>query len=202
MQGVAKFVEESFHLRMAEQRWLVLARRRKIAQQEHGWPLIFSLRQKLALDDGEFSEVVVFSLARKHIEIKHAQRLAAGRISHHVKLEIVDPLVGRTDFFEFEPEDVLVDVEHPIEHFLEREICAQRLLIHGELLFVELVLVITPVPYADLRVRVTRISGFHVLHLGNFRCELRLDAADEVINVRFGAGARFGHSNFSLKIVP
>ena len=29
-----------------------------------------------------------------------------------------------------------------------------------------------------------------------------LDAADEVINVRFGAGARFGHSNFSLKIIP
>ena len=92
--------------------------------------------------------MIEFSFAREHIEIKHAERLAGGGVGHEIKLEIVDPFVRRGDLLEFQPEDVLINVEHPVEHFLEREKDAQRFLIDGEFLLVQLVIVIAPVPYA------------------------------------------------------
>ena len=104
------------------------------------------------------------------------ERLARARVAHHVKLEIVDPFVGRGDFLELQAEDALVNGEHAIEHFLEREEVAQRFRVDGVFLFLELVLVVAPIPDLDFRVGIIRLRGFHFLHLGNFRRELRLDA--------------------------
>ena len=51
---------------------------RKIAEQCNSGPLIFSVRQKLAADDVELSEVIEFSFAREDVEIRYPERLARG----------------------------------------------------------------------------------------------------------------------------
>src|SRR5436190_24382716 len=90
--------------------------------QESGYrPLILGVRQKLAADYRKFGEVIEFSFARKHVEIKHAKRLAGRGVRYHVKLQVVDPFVRRGDFLELQTENALVNVEHAFQHFLERE---------------------------------------------------------------------------------
>ena len=104
--------------------------------------------------------MIEFSFAREHIEVKHPERFATGGIRHQIKLEIIDPFVGGGDLFKFQTKDVLVNAEHPIEHFLEREIRPQSFLIDIVLLFVPLVAVVTPVPHHDLGVGIVRLRGF------------------------------------------
>src|SRR4026209_3003249 len=125
MQSVTKFVEQSFNLLVGHQRRLVRGRRRKVTNQSDSWSLVFSIRQLFAADDFELGEVIEFSFARKHIEIKHSKRFARGRIGHHIKLEIVDPFVRHGDLLELQTEDPLINIEHAIEYPLEREKCAQ-----------------------------------------------------------------------------
>src|ERR1044071_1412948 len=125
MQSVTKFVEQSFNLLVGHQRGLVRCRRRKITKQSDSRSLVFSIRQQFAADYFELGEVIEFSFARKHIEIKHPKRFARGSIGHHIKLEIVDPFVRRGNLFELQTEDALINIEHPIEYPLEREKCAQ-----------------------------------------------------------------------------
>src|SRR5207249_9678037 len=61
------------------------------------------------------------------------------------------PFIGDGDLFELQIKNPLVDGKHSIEHFLEREEIPQRLGIDGEFLFLELVLVIAPIPNVDPR---------------------------------------------------
>ena len=163
MKRVTEFVEQSFDFLVCHQRRLVRCRRGKIAKQGDSWPLVFSVRQQFATDDFELGEVIEFSFARKHIEIKHPERLAGGGIGHHVELEIVDPFVRRSDFLKLKTKDALINIEHAVEHLLEREICAQRFLIDGVFLFVPLVSVIAPIPHLDLSVRIVRFGGLQLL---------------------------------------
>ena len=163
MQSVTEFVEQSLDLLVRHQRGLVSRRRRKVAKQGDSWPLVFSIRQQFAADDFELCEVIEFSFARKHIEIKHPERFARGGIGHHVKLEIFDPFVRCGDLLEFQTKDALINIEHAVEHFLEREKYAQRFLINGVLLFVPLVGIIAPVPHLDFGVGVIRFSGLQLL---------------------------------------
>ena len=107
--------------------------------------------------------MIEFSFAWKHIEVKHPERLAGGGIGHHIKLEIVDPFVRRCDLLKLQTENVLINVEHSVEHVLEREICPQRFLIDSIFLFVALVGVIAPVPHLDFGVRIVRIGGLQLL---------------------------------------
>ena len=97
--------------------------------------MIFSVGQQFAAENLELSEVVEFSFARKHIEIKHAEWLTSGGIGHEIKLEVADPFVRRGDLFKLQTENALVDVEHAIEHLLEWEISAQGFRIDGVFLF-------------------------------------------------------------------
>ena len=66
--------------------------------------------------------MIVLSLPRKHVEIEHPERLARSRVGNGVELEIVDPFLRNGDFLKLQAKDALVDVEHPFERFLEREI--------------------------------------------------------------------------------
>src|SRR5437762_4680488 len=116
MKRVTEFVEQSFDFLVCHQRRLVRCRRRKIAKQGDSWPLVFSVRQQFASDDFELGEVIEFSFARKHIEIKHPERLAGGGIGHHVELEIVDPFVRRSDLLKRQTKDALIYIEHAVEH--------------------------------------------------------------------------------------
>ncbi len=146
--------------------------------------------------------MIEFSFAREHIEIKHAERFARGRIGDQIKLEIVNPLVGCGDLFEFQTENVLVNVEHPVEHFLEREIGAERFLIDSVFLFVSLVAVVPPVPHHDFGVGIVGVGSLHFLHFRDFAIELWLDASDQIVDVLFRICAGLGHFDFRLVIVP
>src|SRR5436190_19268656 len=119
-------MKKCFNVAVRHQGGLVRARRWEIAEQGDGWSLIFSVRQQFAAQNLELCEVVEFSFARKHIEIKHSEGLTGGGIGHQIKLEVVDPFVRRGDLFKFQTKNALVDVEHAVEHLLEREISAQR----------------------------------------------------------------------------
>ena len=44
--------------------------------------------------------------------------------------------------------------------------------------------------------------GFHLLHLGKLRIELRLNTRDQIVDVFFRPGARFRHLDLGLEIVP
>ena len=202
MKCVAKFVKQRFDVGMRHERRFVRARRRKVAEQRGNGALIFSVRQKFAADDWEFGEVVELSFARKHVEIKHAKRFAGGGVGHHVELEIVDPFVGRVNFLKLQTEDALINVEHSFEYFLEREKVAKRFGIDIVFLFLDLVAVVAPIPEADLRVRIVRVFGFHLLHLGDFGDEFRLNAFCQIIDVLFRARAGLGHFDLGLVIVP
>ena len=176
VQDVAEFVEQRFHVGMGHERRLVCARRRKIAKQRRNRTLILAVRQLFATDDRKLGEVIKFSFAREHIEIKHAERFAGGGVGYHVKLEIVDPLVRRFDFLKLQTKNALVDIEHSFEHFLEREKGAERFGVDVVLLFLELVGVVAPIPDADLRLGIVRILRFHFLERGDFGGELWLNA--------------------------
>jgi hypothetical protein len=165
-------------------------------------PVIFPVRQNFAADDFEFGEMIEFSFARKHVEVKHAQRFAGGGIGHDVKLKITNPFVGRGDLFEFQTEDALVNVEPALEHSLEWEISAEHFRVDVVFLFFELVRVVAPVPDVDRRVRIVCVRGFHFSARGDFCCKFRLDARNEIVDVRFRASASLGHFNFSLIILP
>src|SRR5215469_10722768 len=125
MQRMTEFVKESFDLLVRQQRRLIRCRRRKVAKQSNSWALVFSVVQQFAADNFELSEVIEFSFTRKHIEIKHPERFDGGGIGHHIKLEVVNPFVGRNDLFKLQAKDALINVEHAVEHLLEREIHAQ-----------------------------------------------------------------------------
>src|SRR5438046_8723358 len=95
MQRVTEFVEQSLDLLVCHQRWLVRCRRRKVAKQADRWSLVFSVRQQFAADDFELGEVIEFSFAWQHIEMKHRARLAGGGIGPQAELATVAPLVRR-----------------------------------------------------------------------------------------------------------
>src|ERR1041384_4587356 len=101
MQAVTEFVEQRFYVLMREQGRFVGGRRREVAKQSDGRPLVFSIRHQFAADDVELCEVIEFSFAREHVEVKHAQRLATGGVGYQIKLEIIDPFVRRGDFFKW-----------------------------------------------------------------------------------------------------
>ena len=107
--------------------------------------------------------MVELAFARKHIEIKHAERLTGCGIGYEIKLKIIDPLVRRSDLFKLQAENALINIEHPVEHFLEREIRTQGFLIDGVFLLIPLVTVVAPVPNLDLCVGIIRIGGFQLL---------------------------------------
>ena len=156
----------------------------------------------MPLDDFELREVIEFSFARKHIEIKHPERLARGGIGHHVKLEIVDPFVRRGDLLELQAEDALINGEHAIEHFLEREKCAQRFLIDGVFLFVQLVVhnSASPTPRSSRWDRLfQRPSSFVIPPL---RFKLGLNSGDQIADVLRGVRTSLGHFDFGLIVVP
>ena len=146
--------------------------------------------------------MIEFSFAREHVEIKHAERFARGRICDHIKLEIVNPFVGRGDPFEFQAENALIDVEHSIEHFLEGEIRAQSFLVDVVFLFVPLVVVVTPVPHHDFGVGIVCIGSLQFLEFRYFAVEFRLDAGNQIVDVLFRIRAGFGHFDFCLVVVP
>src|SRR5439155_17034971 len=87
-------------------------------------------------------------------------------------------------------------------HFLEREKRAERFGVDVILLFLELVGVVAPIPYADLSLGIVRILRFHFLERGDFGGELWLNARDQIVDVRFRTVAGLGHFNFGLVIVP
>ncbi len=146
--------------------------------------------------------MIELSFAREHVEVKYSKRFAAGRIGDEKELQIVDPFVGRGDFFKLQAENALINIEHSLERFLKREVNTERFLIDGVLLFVELIGVVTPVPDADPGVGIVRVRGFHFLKRGNFRVELRLNAGDEIVDVRLRARGGLGQARFGLVVVP
>ena len=83
-----------------------------------------------------------------------------------------------------------------------REKIAKRFLVDGVFLFHELVVVITPIPHGDLRARIVRVSRFHLLNVGHFGGELRLNACYQIIDVFLRAGPALRHFDLGLKIVP
>src|SRR6476659_7218882 len=121
MQDVTKVVEQGFDFGVAEERRFVRGRRRKVAKQGHRRSLIFSIRQKLAADNFEFGEVIILSVARKHVEIEQAQWFPTGGVADRPELKIVNPFIWDRDFLELQAKNSLVDGKHSIEHLLERE---------------------------------------------------------------------------------
>src|SRR6184192_3328835 len=81
MQAVAEFVEQRFYILVCEQRRFVRSWRREIAKQRDGGPLVFAIGQEFAADNVELREVIEFSFAREHVEVKHAERFATGHPS-------------------------------------------------------------------------------------------------------------------------
>ena len=81
---------------------------------------------------------------------------------------------------------------------------AQRLLIDGVFLFLELVLVIAPVPNLDSgRSGSFGVRSFHLLQLAaTSAANFGSIPADQIVDVFFRAGAGLGHFDFGLKIVP
>ena len=77
--------------------------------------------------------------------------------------EIVNPFVRCDDLFEFETKDALINIEHPVEDFLEGEIRTQRFLIDGVFLLVKLVAVVPPVPHHDFGVRIIGVGSLQFL---------------------------------------
>ena len=162
VHGVAKFVEQGLDVHMGKQRRLVFRRRREVADQRDRGALVLATGQQLAVDDTELRKVIVFALAREHVEVEQPERLTGLGVGDGVKLQTANPFVGRFDALEFEPEDVLVDAEHAVEDLLIREIDPQLLRIHVILLLLQLVAQVTPIPHAHLRIR---IAGFLDLDL-------------------------------------
>ena len=96
----------------------------------------------------------------------------------------------------------MVNVEHPLQHFLEWEISAQGFGIDGVFLFFELIAVVAPVPHVDFRGRILRVSRFHLLQLQHFAVELGLNSGDQIVDILFRIRACLGHFDFGLEIVP
>ena len=73
---MAKLMEQRLDIVVREQRGLVLARCREIADERNSGPLIMATGQSLAGDEREHREVIKLALARKHVEVQRAKRLA------------------------------------------------------------------------------------------------------------------------------
>src|SRR5207244_13563560 len=101
MQAVAEFVEQRFYILVCEQRRFVRSWRREIAKQRDGGPLVFAIGQEFAADNVELREVVEFSFAREHVEVKHAERLATGGIGDQINVAVSDQYVGREHVAKF-----------------------------------------------------------------------------------------------------
>ena len=153
----------------------------KLQIERDGRALVFAAGQQLAFDEPEVGEVVVFALAREHVEVEQAQRLAGLGVGDGVELQVANPFVGRLDPLELQAEDGLVDAEHAVQHALVGEIDAQLLGIHGVFLLLQLVAVVAPVPDVDLRVGVAGLLDLELAELGQFGVELGLQARLELL---------------------
>src|SRR5437764_3531909 len=129
MQTVAEFMKQCLHVLVCHQRRLVRTRWREIEKQRYYRPLVFSVWQQFATYDLELSEVIEFPFTREHIELEKPKRFTRRGIAHYIKLHVIDPFERHRDVFKFQPENALVNVEHPVEHLLEWEIGAQRFFI-------------------------------------------------------------------------
>ena len=67
VQRVAKLMEQRLDVVVREQRGLVFARSREIADERHGGPLIVAAWQSLAGDERKHREVIELTLAREHV---------------------------------------------------------------------------------------------------------------------------------------
>ena len=77
----------------------------KLQMSAHGRALVFAAGEQLAFDDAELGEVIVFALAREHVEVEQPERLAGLGVGDGVELQVADPFVGRLDALEFQAED-------------------------------------------------------------------------------------------------
>ena len=100
MHRVAELVEDGLHVAVREQGGLVFAGRREVADQCHGGPLVFAAAQQFAFNEAELGEMIVFALAREHVEIEQPERLAGLGVRDGIELQVADPLVGRFDALE------------------------------------------------------------------------------------------------------
>ncbi len=140
-------------------------------------PLVFAVVQQFAVDDAELGEVVVFALAREHVQVETGP--SARRWRHRTRRKAGGrPPICRaaSTRLEFQAENPLVDGEHPFQAALVGEINFQGVLIDGVFLLLELVGVIAPVPEVDLRVGIAGFLDLQRAKFGDFGVELGLQA--------------------------
>ena len=155
-----------------------------------------------SVHDPELGEVVVLPFAREVVHVEEAERLPGGGVERRVEVHAGVPRVGVLQLLELQPEDPLVDVEHPPQDPLEGEEDAELLRVDRVLLLPELVLVVAPVPGEDLCVRVTGVADLQAPVLRELRLELGLEAPAQVLEEGSGPGGRLRHPGLDLVVRP
>ena len=95
--------------------------------------------------------MLVFAFPRKEIHVEVADRRPGGRVGDLVELDVRVPNRGQGRIFnvaEFDPQQLLVDVEHAGDDGFKREVFLDFLLVDGGG-FEALVVVVEPVPVVD-----------------------------------------------------
>src|SRR5687768_6049046 len=99
--------------------------------------------------------MIVFALPWKHVEVEKSERLASFGVGYPEEFQILDPFDRRVETPNLYAKDRFVNVEHALKRFVVGEIDSELLRIDRELLLLELVAVIPPVPRMNPRVLVT-----------------------------------------------
>ena len=184
VEDVAEFVEERDDFVVAQQRRGVAGRFGEVGDDGGDGEYVarFLLMAGHQVKSGGVAE---FPLAREEIHVEGGELCIGCRIvkvvGDHIGmpgLRVVDPTV-------FEAEDVLGDLEHPVEHLLEREVCGHLRRVDTESLPLDVGVQEAMVPRLDLPVAIE--GGRQVGHLDQgLLSETGDDPGVHVID-RFGA---------------
>ena len=91
-------------------------------------------------------------VTREQVAVEPRHRCARGAIADLVERYVGVPCACRLDTAVREPEDVAGQREHPVHHGVHREVLGDAVLLETELPPAHLVLVVEPVPGAQVRV--------------------------------------------------
>ena len=97
---------------------------------------------------------------------------------------------------------MLINVKHPLQHFLEREISAEGFSIDVVLLLPQLLRAVTPVPDIDIRRFAPFGSSLDLFHRVLFRVEFRLQASLNLFDKIERCSPALGHSRLRSVVRP
>ncbi len=190
MEDVAELVEQRDDLVVQQQRRPVTGRLREVGHDRRHRGAVRTVGEPASRDEVERRGMAELALARVQVHVDDGDVRPCGPVDDREAADVGVPH-GHVDRAVLEPEDLAGDLEHPVEHLLQREVGRDGVQVDAVLGLAQRGVVVAPVP--QLEVVVADIRGEAGGHDGDLLRRLLAQRRDEALVERVDGLGVVGH---------